>query len=93
MGYVRSFFPNAHFHIRDSFAKSGIKEKGFHPSGTATVRIPTNEHIEVLPGDYIQPGEHKSDEPDYGYALKITAVCDNRCGTLPHWKLLCGGHR
>lgn len=92
-GFLRSFFSKAHVHTRDSFTKSGIKEKGFHPSGTASVRIPTNEKIVVSPGDYIQVGEHSGDEPDYGNAFRITAVSDNRRGASPHWKLLCGGDR
>ena len=87
----RLVFPYAHIYLKRGVTKSGIKEKGFHSDDSLVVRIPGNEQIDVSLGDYVAPGEHKSQDPDFRCALKVTVICDNRRGLSPHWKLLCGG--
>ncbi len=86
-----AYFPNVHISYKQVVSKSGIKQKGFYAADRGIVRIPTVEKIEVAVGDYVHLGRCNSEMPDRANDLKITQVSDNRVGSLPHFKISCGG--
>lgn len=75
------------FKRRGMFAQGA----GFAVTNEFSVRIFTADNITVSEGDYIAlEGDSKS-EPDRSKCSVITEVTDNRRGTRPHWRLVCGG--
>lgn len=84
-------FKNVHLDATKKIEKNGIKQKGFFDADDAVVRIPTEEEISVLPGDYLFIGECFDTFPEREDALKITEVKDNRRGGQKHWRIVCGG--
>ena len=87
----RKVFRSCHIRIIRKLSKNGIKQKGFYMGNSADVRIFTLEDIATAPGDYLSDGEVYSVYPDVETSLKIIEVRDNRRGTQPHWRILCGG--
>lgn len=71
--------------------KNGIKQKGFYFGDSMSVRIFTDDEINITPGDYICCGEYIYTYPDRNNSQKIVEVRDNRRGGNPHWRILCGG--
>lgn len=64
---------------------------GFAAANEFSVRIFTDSAITVLQGDYIALEGSSEDEPNRNECFVITEVTDNRRGTSPHWRLVCGG--
>ncbi len=87
----RKVLKNAFSSYREKLSKSGIKQVGFYSSDFCTIRIPGSERLVVSVGDYVRIGEYRELEPERTLAMKVIEVRDNRCGSSPHWKLLCGG--
>ena len=65
---------------------------GYAPTNEFSIRIFTSELITVSRGDYVAPDGSSDPEPDRSNHLNITEVTDNRRGTRPHWRLVCGGN-
>ncbi len=75
------------FRRRSIFAQGA----GFVGASEFSVRIFTDDNITVSEGDYIALEGSIEDEPDGSVCSVITEVTDNRRGTRPHWRLVCGG--
>ena len=89
--FERFYFENVYVNFKQALSKSGIKQKGFYSADKAIVRIPTKGTIFASVGDYISMGRDTKDTPDRLSSLKITELSDNRQGTSPHYKIVCGG--
>lgn len=87
----RRVYKNAYIDSVNRISKNGIRQKGFFDAKSCTVRIPLAEEFVILPGDYMTIGEDTAEFFDVENSLKIMEVKDNRRGSNPHWKILCGG--
>ena len=88
---VRKTFNGAVDNSSKKITKNGIKQKGFYFGDNMSIRIFTEEEIEVAPGDYACQGDCGFAYPDRENSQKIVEVRDNRRGANPHWRILCGG--
>lgn len=86
--YICTTFQNASWFQKNTITTSG---EGAKPVNTYEVRIMTKDDINVSLGDYIAQGvitdvEKPSDLKD-AISFRITAIGDNRRGSLAHWRL------
>ena len=72
------------------YLKRGISgsKSGIEPANTTVCRIATTGTLTAENGDYILIGKGGT-EFDREKCLMITAISDNRRGSLPHWRLEC----
>ena len=87
----RKVFFNASIIHTQKISKNGIKQKGFYMGDSFDIRIFTAEEIDAVIGDYLMYGVQMNDSPDREKSHKIIEVRDNRRGTNPHWRIICGG--
>ncbi len=72
--------------------RSVTSDGGAQRSPEGSIRIMTREKINVSPGDYAAVDSF-GERPDKNRDFLISAVRDNRRGTLPHWRLIFDGGR
>lgn len=80
-------FGNASWFKRNTITTS---EKGATPSNSYESRIMTEDDINVSHGDWLVLGRVESVEKPSDVTLdkfRITAIGDNRRGSLKHWRL------
>lgn len=86
--YICTAYDNASWFKKQTISTSA---DGAKPVNTYDVRIMGDTKIEVATGDYVALGiienvETVSDLKNHDY-FRITAVGDNRRGSLAHWRL------
>lgn len=81
-------------HEATVFQREGMwgQGAGFVRTNEFSIRIFTNEPITAAYGDYVATEGSNELEPDRSKCLMVTKVTDNRIGTRPHWRLVCGGN-
>ncbi len=67
---------------------SASEKSGMKGEDRLIVRIPAIGKIDISTGDYIYAGEKRMPDFDRKNAWRICNVCDNRCGTHPHYKVI-----
>ena len=70
----------------------GERDKGITADGSAFIRIPTDDFINIKPGDRAVIGLCEDEiPPKSNNMLEILSVTDNRRGSINmrHWKLVC----
>lgn len=90
-GFTRIFFEKAYIFGVRKISENRLKQRGFYNEDCCSIRIPTEEDLDIRTGDYVCGGKCGDEVPDRKSAFKILEISDNRRGTSPHWRLSCGG--
>lgn len=87
--YSRSVGKYSFFDVEGSvYTKERIRTEdgGVIRCVEGSVRIMTNENLNISPGDYLSMS--KNSAPNKAEDWLITAVRDNRRGSRPHWRII-----